>query len=610
MYVRHQSRWIHPSYRNLVFEFLQRIEHRFNEDTELYFVHSCAQLDDAPFDFISTVVSAYPASQTQLIGSEDIQYFINLCQRRDQKPIPFVPRIDSKFYTWLMKDGTWQSEDLEAVVNQDVQRVYVQQGPVAARYSTKVNEPVKEILDGIYHGQIAALLERYYGSDRSKVPTVEYLGAEPVVSTLPPSVIVADSSSERVYYLPTDEALLPDHGIWINAICGPRKSWLHALLTAPLIFQGSKAEDNYIRRMLRPRAGQIVTIYGDDSGSVNEPVKEILDGIYHGQIAALLERYYGSDRSKVPTVEYLGVEPVVSTLPPSVIVDNSSSERVYYLPTDESLLPDQKTWISTICGPRKSWLHALLTAPLIFQGSKAEDNYVRRMMRPRTGQIVTIYGDDSGSVQSIKITRSSGGKDLDLAIRGKGVVVLNIYQPSAASVHALGLHFAYYPSQVSSPIHEIMEGRNDRIRDFYNALWLTDSGVQQQFQTYKPDDVVEVSKLAVTKKRVGEYCSVIGNRSGNYPPNSGKATLAPMDMLNIVSLQNMRNSITAEYVHDGVLNLVHLFNHIQYTDGARLLKIGDTVSCKSVISELANTDVGKRIIVDIQIYREGAQIAV
>ncbi|KAI8318067.1 hypothetical protein GQ54DRAFT_314840, partial [Martensiomyces pterosporus] len=257
-----------------------------------------------------------------------------------------------------MKDTTWQSEDLDSIVDQDVQRVYIQQGPVAARYSTKVNEPVKDILDGIYHGQIAALLERYYGGDTSKIPTVEYLGVEPVVSTLPSSVITADSPSERVYYLPTDEALFPDHD----------------------------------------------------------------------------------------------------------------------------------TWISAICGSRKSWLHALLTAPLIFQGSRVEDNYVRRMMRPRAGQIVTIYGDDSGSIQSLEVTRSSGGKGLDLAISGKGVVVLNIYQPSAASVHSLGLHFAYYPSQVSSPIHEIMEGRNDRIRDFYNALWLTDSGVLQQLQTYKPDD--------------------------------------------------------------------------------------------------------------------------
>ncbi|KAI8318728.1 hypothetical protein GQ54DRAFT_280477, partial [Martensiomyces pterosporus] len=481
MYVRHQSRWIHTSYRNLVFDFLQRIEHRFNKDPGLYFVHSCAQLDDAPFDFVSTVVSAYPASQTQLIGSEDVQYFISLCQRRGQKPVPFVPRMDEHFYIWLMKDTTCQSEDLDSIVDQDSQRVYIQQGPVAARHSTKVNEPVKEILDGIYHGQIAALLERYYGGDRSKVPFVEYVGAEPVVSTLPPSVIVSDSSSERVYYLPTDEALLPDHDIWINAICSPRKSWLHALLTAPLIFQGSKTVSNY----------------------------------------------------------------------------------------------------------------------------------VRRMMRPRTGQIVTIYEDGSGSVQSLEVTRSSGNKDLDLAISDRSVIVLTIYQSLGRTTHALGLHFAYDPSQPASPIHEVMSGRDNRIRQFYTLLGTGDDKQLLQSAAFSiPGDSIEVKDIVVTKEWVGEYCSVIGNHSENYPPNSESATLAPMDMLAIVSMDNMFKSMTSEYVHSGLFSLVHIFSHTQYADGARLLKIGDTVSCKSTISELANTDAGKRIVVDIQVYREGVQISV
>ncbi|KAI8319305.1 hypothetical protein GQ54DRAFT_320354 [Martensiomyces pterosporus] len=480
MYVRHQSRWIHPSYRNLVFDFLQRIEHRLNKDAALYFVQACAYLDIAPFEFVSTVVSAYSASQTQLVGSEDVQYFISLCQRGNQKPVPFIPRMDASFYAWFMKDAVWQSEDLDTIIDQDVQRVLIQQGPVAARYSTKVNEPVKHILDGIYHGQVAALLERYYGGDTSKVPTVEYLGVEPVVSTLPPSVITADSSSERVYYLPTDEALLPDHD----------------------------------------------------------------------------------------------------------------------------------TWISTICGPRKSWLHALLTAPLIFQGSRVEDNYVRRMMRPRTGQIVTIYEDDRGSVQSLGVTRSSGNKDIDISIDDRGVIVLTIYQPSVTTTHALGLRFAYNPSQPASPIHEVMSGRDDHIRQFYTLFGKGNSKRLLNAATFPmPGDAIEVKDIIVTKEWVSKYCSVIGNRSANYPPNSKKATLAPMDMLAIISIDNLSKSMTSEYVHNGLLSLVHLFSHTRYADGASLLKICDTVSCKSVISELANTDAGKRIVVDIQIFREDAQIA-
>ncbi|KAI8317842.1 DUF1729-domain-containing protein [Martensiomyces pterosporus] len=461
MFLIHQSRWIHQSYRNLAFDFLQRIEHRFNEGAAPCIVQSCTQLDYDPFDFVVTVATTYPASQTQLIGSEDIQYFISLCQRRNQKPVPFIPRMDDNFHTWFMKHTTGQSEDLDTIVDQDAQRVYIQQGPVATQFSTKVNEPVKEILDGIYHSQIAALLDRYYGGDMSKVPAVEYLGAEPVVSTPPPSVITADSSLERIYYLPTDEALLPDHG----------------------------------------------------------------------------------------------------------------------------------TWISTICGPRKSWLRALLTAPLIFQGSKAEGNYVRRMMRPRTGQIVTIYEDDGGSIQSLEISSSSGCKELGISINDTGVIEFSIYLSPETTTHALSFHFAYRPLQAPLPIHEVMDGRDDHIRQLYAILGARDRKQLLGAATFPmPEDPIEFKGVVVTKEWVGEYCSVIGNHSENYPPNSERATLAPMDMLAIVSMDNLFRSMISEYVHNGLLNMVHLFNHTQYADGATPLKIGDTVSCKSVTSELTNTD--------------------
>ncbi|KAJ2836123.1 fatty acid synthase alpha subunit Lsd1, partial [Coemansia erecta] len=49
-------------------------------------------------------------------------------------------------------------------------------GPVAVRYSTRANEPVKDILDGIYHGQIAKLLEQQYDNEQSRVSDIEYLG--------------------------------------------------------------------------------------------------------------------------------------------------------------------------------------------------------------------------------------------------------------------------------------------------------------------------------------------------------------------------------------------------------------------------------------------------
>jgi len=53
---------------------------------------------------------------------------------------------------------------------------------MAAEYCTVVNEPIKDILDGIHNGHIAVLTKDVYGGDESAIPAVEYLGGKPITS--------------------------------------------------------------------------------------------------------------------------------------------------------------------------------------------------------------------------------------------------------------------------------------------------------------------------------------------------------------------------------------------------------------------------------------------
>ena len=101
-----------------------------------------------------------------------------LCQRRGQKPVPFVPCLDDTFEFFFKKDSLWQSEDLEAVVDQDVGRVAILQGPMAAKYSKIVDEPIKDILDGVTQGHIKSLTQDLYNGDEKRIPVVEYFGGK------------------------------------------------------------------------------------------------------------------------------------------------------------------------------------------------------------------------------------------------------------------------------------------------------------------------------------------------------------------------------------------------------------------------------------------------
>ncbi|KAJ2466075.1 fatty acid synthase alpha subunit Lsd1, partial [Coemansia sp. RSA 2322] len=259
MYVKHQQRWVDKTYRWLVIDFIRRAERRLGSD--LPDVTIVPDIQDLPPTELALFISErYPAAESQLLHSEDIQFFISICKRRDQKPVPFIPVLDGDFGTLFQKDSSWQSEDLATVVDQDPQRVYIQQGPAAARFSTRVNEPVRDILDGVYQGHIAALLAREYQGDEANVPVVEYIGAQPGVAATLAHVTEQVTDTVRTYVLPNSQDQLPESSTWLDTISGPAKSWLRALLAVPAIVEGTSYVDNYVKRVLRPRPGQIVSV--------------------------------------------------------------------------------------------------------------------------------------------------------------------------------------------------------------------------------------------------------------------------------------------------------------------------------------------------------------
>ncbi|KAJ2487623.1 fatty acid synthase alpha subunit Lsd1 [Coemansia sp. RSA 2050] len=263
MYVRHQQRWIHESYRQVVHDFVTRAERRMGTDLpEMSILPDIQEVP--PTELALAFMTRYPAAESQILHSEDIQFFIGICKRHGQKPVPFITVLDKDFAEMTHKDSLWQSEDLDSVVDQDPQRAVIQQGPVAARFSAIVNEPVKDILDGVYHGHIAVLLSRNYGGDATSVPVVECIGAQPRPVALLESAKVLLTDSARTYQLPSVQAQLPDLDVWLDALAGPTNSWLRVLLATPVIVEGSSYVDNYIPRVLRPRPSQFVTILDDD----------------------------------------------------------------------------------------------------------------------------------------------------------------------------------------------------------------------------------------------------------------------------------------------------------------------------------------------------------
>jgi fatty acid synthase subunit beta len=264
MYVKHESRWIDKSFESLTGDFIRRVEERFTTTPgKPSLLQSYNELDD-PYPAVESILASYPEAETQLINAQDVQHFLLLCQRRGQKPTTFVPALDENFEFFFKKDSLWQSEDLEAVIDQDVGRTCILQGPTAVRYSKIVDEPIKEILDGIHNTHIQYLTRDVYGGQESSIPVIEYFGGELIDAGAEVDVeglTISDDTEKTTYRLSSSPSVaLPSLDSWLSLLAGPKRSWRHALFTSEVIVQGQKFQTNPMKRIFAPVRGLFVEI--------------------------------------------------------------------------------------------------------------------------------------------------------------------------------------------------------------------------------------------------------------------------------------------------------------------------------------------------------------
>lgn len=145
------TRWIDPTYASRVMLMMQRSAARLAKDKMDKVVPSNKLLMEDPDKAIADFLVAIPALEDSLMADDDVTYFLDLCKVPTRgKPVNFVPVVDEDLVFWVKKDSLWFSEQLDAVPDRDPGRVCVLHGPVAARYSTIVDEPIADIMGNIH----------------------------------------------------------------------------------------------------------------------------------------------------------------------------------------------------------------------------------------------------------------------------------------------------------------------------------------------------------------------------------------------------------------------------------------------------------------------------
>lgn len=264
-----------------------------------------------------------------------------------------------------------------------------------------------------------------------------------------------------------------------------------------------------------------------------------MGNIESGLTQKLLAAYYNDDESSVPTIDYIGGAPPRS---PSIIKKHGI-EVISEDDTTEykigSSLPPLDCWLEVLAGPSVSWQRALLTSQTIVQGNSYVDNPVRRLFAPRSGQRVVIDSDED-MITLYGAGRSFGAHPDDFeAVEAQfdssnGQISLTLYEERGGVSVPLSLQFHYRPDQGFAPIHEVAEGRNARIKDFYWRLWFGDD---LKMPTLKSRQVFEGPETRVEASEIERFCAVVKNDGEAFKTTRSEDVQAPLDFAIVTGWQ-------------------------------------------------------------------------
>ena len=265
------------------------------------------------------------------------------------------------------------------------------------------------------------------------------------------------------------------------------------------------------------------------TSKVDEPIGDILNSIHEGHIARLIKEEYAGDESKIPVVEYFGGKKPASVSATSVNVTDGN-QVVYEI---DSELPNKQEWLDLLAGTELNWLQAFISTDRIVQGSKHVSNPLHDILTPAKHSKVTI------DKKTKKLTAFENIKGdllpvVEIELVKPNTIQLSLIEHRTADANPVALPFLYKynPADGFAPILEIMEDRNERIKEFYWKLWFGSS------VPYSNDINVEKAilgdEITISSQTISEFTHAIGNKCDAFVDRPGKATLAPMDFAIVI----------------------------------------------------------------------------
>lgn len=172
-------------------------------------------------------------------------------------------------------------------------------GPVAARYSTKVDEPAGDILGNIYHGHIECLQQQDPEYQQDGIPIVDCFSPYSVpqdwrLAELGIHCSPVGNTGAMLYEVkPLDGAPgappTPSLAEWLVALGGSNGGWRQAFFHAATIVQGRAICENPLRRLFQPTRESYVMVQQGHGGLSADPIITLFEHRPHSEPVKVVE---------------------------------------------------------------------------------------------------------------------------------------------------------------------------------------------------------------------------------------------------------------------------------------------------------------------------------
>lgn len=199
-------------------------------------------------------------------------------------------------------------------------------------------------------------------------------------------------------------------------------------------------------------------------------------------------------------------------------------------------LPPTDEWLETLVGPNMRCLGALLRTNNVVQNHGYVPNPLTRVFNPCVGQTVVVKHTETGAPLSVHLygsARSYGVHDptfeaVTVTFDDKtSNITVRMNEEREGTIIPLNFQFVYRPDVGYAPIHEIVKGRNTRIKAFYWKLWFGDneslpSGIDIRGKLDGPTSKIEAAAIE-------RFCAIVGNQGEAFKTARVPNVEAPMD---------------------------------------------------------------------------------